>query len=417
MQKPASVFSDRRPDASRLDPWVRAAITVWIVILVSILIRLVVLPTHAGVYPIFANAARNWLAGQGVYNGAGEPYRYSPFITICFIPFSLLPDFVGGIVWRALNAAVFLGALAWWCRSVLPVSLTARQVAWFFLLIVPMSVGSLNNGQSNALILGLLLAAGAAVAGKRWNLATVCLAIACLFKIYPIAIALLLAAGYPRRLGIRLILALTVGLGLPFLLGDRAYVFEQHGDWIHHLRVEDRYAGPIETTYRDIRMLFRVWLVPLSARTFLVAQLAAAAGIAAVCLAKRPRLGQPNEFLTRALVLGCCWMTVFGPATEPSTYILIGPALAWAVMQAWLTPGGNVRRAVVLLIYGLTGLAQAVLWFPWGPRFNNYVATHSVAGTLLFTWLMGTYLWQMGKSGEVGGHGGPARLEPAGWSS
>jgi hypothetical protein len=400
-----------------LDPWVKFVVLVWLVILAAILVRLVVLPSRPGVYPIFVKAARNWLASRNLYIDVGEPYRYSPFVTMTFVPFSILPEFVGGVLWRLLNAGVFMGGLAWWCRTVLPVRLTTRQLAWFFLLVFPLSVGSLNNGQSNGLILGLLLMSGPAVATERWNLATVCLTIACLFKLYPIAVALLLTAGYPRRLAVRLAIALAVGLGLPFLLRDPAYALEQYRSWFQHLSSDDRYNGPVEIAYRDIRLLFQLWLVPLSARAFLFMQLLAASGIAALCLVGRPRVAKPRRFLTRALVLGCCWMTVFGPATEPSTYMLLGPALAWAVLETWVSSHGVIRRGAVLVIYGAFIISQVVLWFPWGMRFNNSIGTHPLAGTLLLGWLAVTSLWQMRQPEESGGYGPSGRLEPAGISS
>ena len=49
--------------------------------------------------------ARQWLAGAGLYQGgAGDPYRYSPLVTVLFVPFSQLPDRVGGVLWRRLLA-------------------------------------------------------------------------------------------------------------------------------------------------------------------------------------------------------------------------------------------------------------------------------------------------------------------------
>src|SRR5207237_9491226 len=132
------------------------------------------------------------------------PYRYSPLVAVCFAPFSLLPDATGAVLWRLLNVGVFIVALAWWSESVLPGPLTRRQRVVLFLLVLPLAVGNLNNGQSNLLVLGLILMAVAALANAggpvtdswRFALAAVCLALASLFKIYPIAIGLLLVVIY-----------------------------------------------------------------------------------------------------------------------------------------------------------------------------------------------------------------------------
>src|SRR5262249_60051181 len=115
-------------------------------------------------------------------------------------PVGLLPVAPGGCLWRLANAAAFLGGFAWWCAAVLPGwrSLSAGRRAALWLLLVPVSVGSLNNGQSNPLVAGLLLAAVAGVADRRWNVAAACVAGASLVKGDAPAGGLLLAAGSPR---------------------------------------------------------------------------------------------------------------------------------------------------------------------------------------------------------------------------
>src|SRR5262249_8060013 len=148
---------------------------------------------------------------------AREPYRYSPLVTVLFVPFSLLPDALGGVLWRLLNAAVYLGGMAWWARVGLPGRLTRHQRAVLFLLTVPLAGGRLNNGQSHALVIGLLFCAVAGVNTGRWSLAALCAALAALLKVYPVAVALLLAVAAPRRFGGRFGAALALGLALPFL--------------------------------------------------------------------------------------------------------------------------------------------------------------------------------------------------------
>ena len=391
--------------------WVKAACAVWAVVLIAVSGRLVLSAGSQGVYPIFADAARHWLNGQPVYNTGGEPYRYSPLVTILLVPFSLLPDGIAGILWRWFNAGVFLTSLGWWCRAVLPPDLTVRRAAVFFLLVVPVSVGSLNNGQSNPLVLGLLLAAGAAVASQRWNLGAACLALASLFKLYPIAIALLLVAGYPRRLGGRLALALTLGVALPFLLTAPEYVTAQYAGWLHHLANDDRQAWPLLRGYRDMRMLFRLWLTPLSGHSYLAIQLVAAAGVAALCQLQRPGAGSPRPFLRCALGLGCCWMTVLGPATESTTYMFVAPASAWALIEAWSARMGLLRPATLLASYALFLASQVALWFPWGGRFNN-LGTHPLAGLLLLGSLVTSAFRQAGQDGKAAWSEAPERLVP-----
>lgn len=381
--------SGSRAPRSYLGPWRRLAIVIWAVILLVICIRGLLNARANSVYPIFAGAARNFWAGTDLYHGPDGPYRYSPLVAALLLPFSLWPDSVGGVLWRLVNAAVYLGALAWWCRVVLPCPLTASQRALLYLLIVPLSVGSLNNAQSNPLVLGLLLAGGAAVARQRWNLASGCVALACLFKVYPIAIGLLLAAVYPRRFAGRFVTALAIGLALPSLVKPPAYVLEQYAGWWHHLQTDDRQQLPIELWYRDVRLLCRSCHVPLSPMAYRVIQLLGAVGIAAGCLGGRLAQWEQRRLLTMLFSLGCCWMTVFGSATESCTYILLAPTLAWTLLDAWLCSSRIWSRSGLALSFGLFTVTQAAVWFPSGGRLVHTLGLQPLAALLLLVCLVG----------------------------
>jgi hypothetical protein len=381
----------------RLGRWEQAAVAVWLLLLLGIMLRGFAKPHSNTVYPIFAEAARHWLVGEDLYRPVGDPYRYSPLVAILLTPFTLLPDALGGVVWRLLNVCVYLGALVWWGRAVLP-PLSRRQWALLFLLIVPLSVGSLNNAQSNALVLGLLLAGVAGAASERWNLASVCLGLACLFKLYPIAIGLLLAALYPRRLAGRLALSLVLGLAIPFIFRQPSYVLHQYAGWLNHLRTDDRQVLPIVFWYRDLRLLCHLYSIPMSATMYHSVQMVAAAGIAAICLLEH-RAGWPQRHVLTALLgLGCCWMTLLGSATESCTYILLAPSLAWALLDrqpGWLRMG-------LVGTYALFGLTQAAVWFPWG-REAHSLGLHPLAALAFLICLVAAQLWRLLEaSGENG---------------
>src|SRR5208337_3556658 len=101
-------------------------------------------------------------------------------------------------------------------------------------LLLPPGIAHLSNGQCNALVIGLTLLAFGAAAGQRWNLAAAAMTVAFLFKLYPIAAGLLLVVLYPRSFGPRFLLALVLGVVLPFLFQNPAYVLRQFDLWIHY---------------------------------------------------------------------------------------------------------------------------------------------------------------------------------------
>jgi hypothetical protein len=353
-----------------LDPWQRIAVGVWALALVVLGGKALLRPHSNSVYPIFADAGRHWLEGSDLYEMPPDrdAYRYSPLIAAVFAPFGLLPDGVGGLLWRLIAAGVFLAGIGGWIRAVLPPGLTPRQKALLFLLPAPLAFSNVHNGQANILTIGLLLLALAAVARGRFNVAGFCLAVACLFKLYPIAIGLLLVVLYPRRLGPRLALMMAAGLLLPFLLQRPGYVAGQYAGWLEHMADNDRQAGPREMWYRDARMLCSLWVTPMSYRAYQLAEVVCAGVVAGACLWARRTGLEPTRLLTLLLGLGCCWMTALGPATESSTYVLLGPTVAWLAISGCGEGHPLALRIVWWVGYLLLVASQAASMLPsgWG---------------------------------------------------
>ena len=94
-------------------------------IIAFVCVRALIQTHRNSVFPIFADAGQNWIEGKDLYDEhffelSIDQYRYSPLVTVLFVPFSLLPLEAGGVVWRLLNVALFLGGFLWFCRDVFP---------------------------------------------------------------------------------------------------------------------------------------------------------------------------------------------------------------------------------------------------------------------------------------------------------
>jgi hypothetical protein len=251
------------------------------------------------------------------------------------------------------------------------------------LLVVPLALASLNNGQTNPLLIGFLLAATAALHEQRWNFAALSITLSCALKLYPIAVGLLLVLVYPRQLSWRLALMLLVAGLLPFCFQRPEYVLDQYQQWYRLLGADDRKNFPLDSAYRDLWLLFRVWHIPVTPIVYLIIQLATAALCAALCLAARWAELSKTRQLAAALMLGCCWMTLCGPATESSSFVQIAPALAWAliavrlerwpVVVRWL-PAASLALFLLGVLAGLT---------PWTGRLHG-LGFQPLATLLLF---------------------------------
>jgi hypothetical protein len=386
--------------------WQRLALSVWLVIATLTCGRalLMSLPRHVGIYPVFAQAGQHWRGGQDLYPAKDEfvQFRYSPLVAALLVPIGVLPDMLGCFVFRLANLAVYILGLALWLRVGLPRTFTERQEAVFYLLLAPLSINGLVNMQTNGLVIGLLLLTAALAASGRWNWSAACMMLACMIKVYPIAFALLLAVAYPRRFAGRLLLALIVGLLLPFVLQHPNYVWQQYEAWgrllVSDTGRQDWYS--LDLWYRDVRFLCKIWLTPMSGETYRILQVSAAAALAGMCLAGRWAGWSCPRLAALALGLSCCWMLVLGPCTEACTYLLLAPALVWALVDSWSRTGQWLYRGTLLLAYGIFGLTFIGGLFPWG-RAWQMLGPHPFGALLLFGALLAECVRQIVTSGET----------------
>lgn len=317
---------------------VRLAVAVWAIALLAISSRVALAPPHSHtVVPIYLNAAERWWHGEDLYAPALplDAYRYPPGFAAAFTPFTLMPQKTAGIAWRLLSAAVLLLGVH---RIATAFSLSANQRGWLFTLTVVLSLQSLDNGQSNILLIGAVLCGVAATMRKNLWPAATWLVIAASVKVYPIAVALLLGLHQPRLVWRLLALSLAA-VAMPFACAPAGYVIDEYRAFITAFVVDDRTASDfLFRVPHDWTMIPRVWLgvvVPAA-----VAQ--AVAVVAAVLFA-----AQRHNSPLKALLLGSLWMTLFGPATELPTWSLLGPAAAlWVVLR----PSRRSVWAVVLLL-------------------------------------------------------------------
>jgi len=311
----------------------RTALIVWVVVVIGLTARLLVAhERHPGVYPVFDRAGAHWLNGEELFQDTG--FRYPPISAAAMVPFHLAGPLPGGLVWRWLNLAVFLGALAAALRFGLPDSLSPRRRAAFFLLLIPPSLSSLANGQPNGMMIGSMVLSGIAFARGRYRAAALLAVFPVWLKVYPVAFGMLLGLLQPRRFLPWFVGLIAVGAGLPFLLQDPAYVAEQYGSLVSVLSVEDRTQDPLDA-YRDLRLVLSSLGAPISDGVFHAVQALGGALLAVACFLGQRRWGWTPRCVMGLAVGGVsCWMTVLGPATEKATYIVVVPLAAWLLVAS-----------------------------------------------------------------------------------
>ncbi|HEY2908868.1 MAG TPA: glycosyltransferase family 87 protein [Gemmataceae bacterium] len=309
----------------------RFAFALWAVLIVVVCIKPLFKPFSGTVYITYAMAGEDFAEGSRLYN-VNHPntdnFRYLPVVAAGFAPLSQLPPGVGGSLWRVLGIAIFLTGIAAWARQLRP----GIPMPLVMLFALPLAIGSLNNGQANTHVAGLMLW-GCVLAGRgRWTAAALLVAGAALFKGYPIALGGLLLLLAPLRFGIPLAIGVGIGIVLPVAFQSADYVMEQYRYLLANLEADDRSSFPLWGGYQDAHMLFRIAGISISRDDFRFVQ-AGAGLLAAVVLWISWRRGITRaDAAANAYSLGACWMCLFGPAVEASTFILLAPVLAYELL-------------------------------------------------------------------------------------
>ena len=221
-------------------------------------------------------------------------------------------------------------------------------------------------------MMGGILLGIAAAARDRWWLAGAGITLACLLKLYPLSLGMLLMLAMPIGFALRFSILLAVGMGLPFILQDPSYVARQYPrvavqldsrrsiavGFEHGLQGFMDVDPALETSHRPICLYARSAWFRRSGR----------AGLSV----DAPTGSAAPELLNGTMALGCCWMALCGPATESCTYILLAPTMAWCLLETWQR---KVPRSIgALYVLGSAFLLSGafVVIFPFGSRVQGY---------------------------------------------
>lgn len=364
--------------------WPVAARNTWLAVILGLSIHAFFLPYSHSVYDVYQLAARHWLSGEDMYVPAREHYRYSPLFAVSLTPLAVLPDGLGAAAWKLLNCGVFAWGVFVWSRRLCPKVLSANQAAAVPLLALPLALHSMYNSQANLMMLGSLLLGLAAAAEEKWQRAATWLAWATLIKGYPLALAMVLAAMFPWQFAARYVMALAAGLLLPFAAGRPGMVMSQYASWWHHLRDSTEI---MRERLRSVDQLFVVYGRPISERTFALMELLAGVAVLVICLGITRRLTDRREILFRTFLWFSLWVVLFGPATESCTYVVAGPAVAWAVVDAWRRRAPWFERALLVGSLLMMGPMVTDMFGQTIRNFSNEHGSQPMGGLLLLGWL------------------------------
>lgn len=364
----------------------RHAALVWTVLVLAVAGRVAVAPARSHtVTPIYWSAATRFLHNEPLYAPVDglDVYLYTPGFAAGVVPFTWVPEKAAGILWRLLGVGLFLAGMRAVGRHLL--GFDDRRLAQFFLLTIPLALSSLDNGQANLHLAGMVALGAAAFGRERWS-AAVWIALAAGIKLYPITTGMLFGVFRPRWTVLLLIVSFGVVGTFPFVVTNAGYVLEQFQGLTHFADADDRlHSTSWIRVPRDWTILTRTWLgwIP-DERTARIISAVAGIGLAGLVYSLRNQPGDRRTWI--AFALGSVWMTLFGPATEPQTYSLLAATSAGMV----LVGRGTARVFAVAAWCIFTGQVVRDA-FPQGWQMSRYGTHPAAAGLLLIAVLVDSF--------------------------
>lgn len=352
----------------RVLAWACAA--VWLVPLLVIAVLTALDPVKHSVTPVYHMASENWWAGKNLFGWELRRFHYLPVFAVLFSPFHLLPQPAGDILWRFLSTGL-LAAGIWRLLRQQTGTAAGRAFLLVSLLILPLCLGAMRNGQANTIFAGLLLHGFACIPERRWWLSAAFLAAGVAVK--PLGmVPVLLAACVYAPLRWRCLVALAALALLPFLFATPKYVVAQHGAFLKSLQAADSVIT--EHRFADIKGIIRTFGAELPEKASKLIRVLAGGGTLILCIAGTRRLREPLRALW-VLTLAAGYLMLFNPMTESNSYVIFAPMLGiWGILASNREKGRIPACGIIIatlsmgflptLLRPLFGNLFSLFWYP-----------------------------------------------------
>lgn len=332
-------------------PWVGWA--VWIAFCLLSLAR-----THprrfGSTFQAYLTAAHNFWSGQPVYDLSvlGE-YLYWPVSLLVLGPLPMLSPVVAAAIAMAVSAAL----LAWACVMIMRVLLPeqsradAVNLAGILLMInIPVAWFNFKYVQAQIGMTAFMMLSAAAIAQRRWIMASLWLFFSVITK--PLSLVMLLLCGATHaRMRIPLTVALLAALLLPFAFASPYYVADQYRLWFTKLQ-QLTSVDPGEWPYQaDFATMLDTFGMALPHKVQTVIRLVAALGTLALVW-RIARIGNVVVFAVAVTLYSACYITLFGPRNEFLSFLVLTPMLT-AVALMLLKRNARDQRAWLLIAASL----------------------------------------------------------------
>jgi Glycosyltransferase family 87 len=172
------------------------ALALWFLAVIIVCVRVYRHPGLHSVFWTYRNAGAAWIQQRQIYGVGGSAFLHSPLIAAFYSPFALISQNASEAIWRLLLGVAL--PLSLWLNSRALFRFSQNTFTCLLLLILPLTLSNLNQGQANVVLIVLLLVATTAALQSHWWTCAFCASVSIYWKLYPVVFALLLTP-FSRR--------------------------------------------------------------------------------------------------------------------------------------------------------------------------------------------------------------------------
>lgn len=341
--------------------WLLSPAAPWILFGVAALIatihRLILGPQSFNNYVIFERSFFHLLNNTNLYVAYPDEqydlFKYSPTFAMLMAPLSLLPRVAGVMIWNLLNML-----LPVWAVSKMNIEQKKKNLILLILFIELLS--SIQNAQSNGIMLGLIAGAFVLFEQKKNGAAMLLIAFGFHIKLFA-AVAGLLLFFYPGKIksilyGIVYVSLLAV---IPLLIVSPDQLFLQYKNWLELLTHDPAH----ELNYSIMTLFERVAGIHIGDIYYLIPG-------AVLLMLPLLRFKQYSSYGFRLLFTASIlvWVVIFNHKAESPTY-----CIAFAGILLWYFTGDKSKAETTLMILAFIFVALSPT-----DLFPRYVREHFV---------------------------------------
>lgn len=333
-------------------------------------------------YLIFKGVFWHLWEQKNLYSDYPEEYfdsnHYGPVFGVLVAPFSLLPTWIGAIIWAVLQAGLLFYAI-----KKLP--LTEKQHLIIVAIAAIDMMTATHNLEFNSMVTAWLIFAFVLVEKEKDFWATLFIAAGFLVKLYGIGGILFFAFSKHRATFVwSFLFWVAILFCIPMLVSSPRFVVQSYFDWYNSLLAKNDKSISMDLSggWQDIsvmgliRRLFKVSLNNLA--ILIPAALLISAGLL------RFRQFASRLFKLNYLAVVLISIVIFSTASESPTYVIAMTGVGtWFVLNA----DEHRNESIVVLVFALifTSLSSTELL----PKFvKAYIRAHSLkALPCLVVWL------------------------------